>query len=361
MTVAPLLTPEKTLERHAWVDIAKGICIVAVVCLYAFNQLHELEIPPGWLGDWTAFAKPFRMPDFFLISGLFLGRVLNRPWRSYLDTKVLHYFYFIGLWSIFIFAWNWGGQLAELGAYRSVKLFLYTLYRPEAMLWFIQTLSFYFVLTRLLRFVPFYLLLLVALVMRLSEYHTGIYPIDWIGEFYFFFLCGVFFAKYFFSMADWATDNKKLAWALVAVWAVTNQYLVSTGWTEIPVILLCVGMVGISAVVLISSLINEYSWVQPFRYLGKNSIVVYLGFYLPMRWMASAYTHSETQWNSNVLGTVLVFGSIAAAVLIFKLTQGTALNFLFERPAWARLRSVQSAGKKEAVLDTATASREIAS
>jgi len=25
-----------------------------------------------------AFAKPFRMPDFFLISGLFLARVIDR-------------------------------------------------------------------------------------------------------------------------------------------------------------------------------------------------------------------------------------------------------------------------------------------
>jgi hypothetical protein len=30
------------------------------------------------LGALMAFAKPFRMPDFFLISGLFLARVIDR-------------------------------------------------------------------------------------------------------------------------------------------------------------------------------------------------------------------------------------------------------------------------------------------
>ena len=31
--------------------------------------------------------QPFRMPDFFLISGLFLARVIDRDWRDYLDRR----------------------------------------------------------------------------------------------------------------------------------------------------------------------------------------------------------------------------------------------------------------------------------
>ena len=32
----------------------------------------------GWMHAAVAFARPFRMPDFFLISGLFLARVIDR-------------------------------------------------------------------------------------------------------------------------------------------------------------------------------------------------------------------------------------------------------------------------------------------
>ena len=42
----------------------------------------------------VAFAKPFRMPDFFLISGPFLGQVIARDWRMFLDRKVVHFAYF---------------------------------------------------------------------------------------------------------------------------------------------------------------------------------------------------------------------------------------------------------------------------
>ena len=38
------------------------------------------------------------MPDFFLISGLFLAARIDRPWPAYLDTKVVHFAYFYVLW-----------------------------------------------------------------------------------------------------------------------------------------------------------------------------------------------------------------------------------------------------------------------
>ena len=46
------------------------------------------------MGAFVAFAKPFRMPDFFLISGLFLTRAIDRDWHDYLDRKVWHFAYF---------------------------------------------------------------------------------------------------------------------------------------------------------------------------------------------------------------------------------------------------------------------------
>ena len=52
----------------------------------------------GFMHAVVEFAKPFRMPDFFLISGLFLAVVIDRDWRTYLDRKVVHFAYFYVLW-----------------------------------------------------------------------------------------------------------------------------------------------------------------------------------------------------------------------------------------------------------------------
>src|SRR5712672_3112600 len=84
--------------RVDWVDYAKGFCIVFVVMMHSTLGVEQAVGHEGFMHTVVAFAKPFRMPDFFLISGLFLAPVIGRDWRTYLDRKVLHFVYFYLLW-----------------------------------------------------------------------------------------------------------------------------------------------------------------------------------------------------------------------------------------------------------------------
>src|ERR1700747_2562815 len=85
-------------KRVDWVDYAKGICIVMVVMMHSVLGVEQAAGETGFMHALVAFAKPFRMPDFFLISGLFLAPVIERGWRIYLDRKVAHFGYFYLLW-----------------------------------------------------------------------------------------------------------------------------------------------------------------------------------------------------------------------------------------------------------------------
>ena len=102
----------------------------------------------------VAFAKPFRMPDFFLISGLFLARVIDRDWRTYLDRKVVHFVYFYLLWVTIQFAFKAPGFAAEHGAFGVAKLYAEAFIEPFGTLWFIYLLPIFFVVTKLTRGVP---------------------------------------------------------------------------------------------------------------------------------------------------------------------------------------------------------------
>ncbi len=73
----------------------------------------------GWMHPVVAFALPFRMPDFFLISGLFLANVIDRDWRTYLDRKVVHFVYFYLLWMTIQFAVKAPGLAARARRRRS--------------------------------------------------------------------------------------------------------------------------------------------------------------------------------------------------------------------------------------------------
>ena len=90
----------------AWVDYGKGFCIVMVVMMHSTLGVEQAAGAQSFMGAVIAFAKPFRMPDFFLISGLFLARVIDRNWHDYLDRKVLHFAYFYALWVTIQFAFK---------------------------------------------------------------------------------------------------------------------------------------------------------------------------------------------------------------------------------------------------------------
>src|SRR6187551_3861475 len=95
--VAERSTPSMA-GRVDWVDYAKGICIVMVVMMHSVLGVEAASGQTGFMHALVAFARPFRMPDFFLISGLFLSLVIGRDWRTYLDRKVVHFAYFYLLW-----------------------------------------------------------------------------------------------------------------------------------------------------------------------------------------------------------------------------------------------------------------------
>src|ERR1700754_4970861 len=95
--------------RIPWVDYAKGICIILVVMMHSTLGVGEAMGGTGFMHHVVDFARPFRMPDFFLISGLFLSLVIDRDWRLYLDRKVVHFAYFYLLWLLISVAFKWPG------------------------------------------------------------------------------------------------------------------------------------------------------------------------------------------------------------------------------------------------------------
>ncbi len=74
----PLRPLPEEAARLAWVDVAKGLCIILVVMMHSTLGTGEALGGEGVLHDVVEFARPFRIPDFFLLSGLFLGRVIDR-------------------------------------------------------------------------------------------------------------------------------------------------------------------------------------------------------------------------------------------------------------------------------------------
>ena len=112
----------ETSSRIDWVDYSKGICIILVVFMHSTLGVENALGLQSWLHGFIEWARPFRMPDFFMLSGLFLASRIDRPWRAYLDTKLFHFAYFYALWMTIQFALKAPSLYADSTLRRSWRL-----------------------------------------------------------------------------------------------------------------------------------------------------------------------------------------------------------------------------------------------
>lgn len=345
--------PNKSqINRVDWVDYAKGFCIILVVMMHSTLGVQKAAGDMGWLGYVVEFARPFRMPDFFMISGLFLGMVINRPWLRYFDRKVVHFFYFYILWVTIQFAFKAPVWYAE-GATFTELLMKYSMVfvEPFGTLWFIYMLPVFFIATRLLKSVPWWIMFIGAAILQILPIHLGYLLVDEFASRYVFFIAGFLFAANIFSLADWIKQNTAIATMGLAVWAIINglfvfapvpdfitQNVAVKSFADLPIISLCLGGFGGLAIITVATLLSQLSWTGFLKYLGRNSIVVYLAFFLPMAISRTILLKFAPFLDIGTVSALVTMAGVLGPVILFSLINFTGWGkFLFERPEWAKI------------------------
>lgn len=336
-------------KRLDWVDMAKGLSIFLVVMMYCASSIGEDTGQTGFLHWSIAFATPFRMPEFFLISGLFLSQVIARPWRAFADRRVVHYFYFYALWAVIHIVF----KIALLGRdpVGAAGYMAWGLIEPYGVLWFIYMLAVFGAVTKLLFELraPQWAVLAAAAILQMAGIHTGSYVIDQFATYFVYFYAGYVFAPQLFRLADWAVDHVGLALAGLAVWAVANAVLVfaggfvmgpvhiQMGYAALPGVHLALALTGTSALCVIAALLTRLPWMAWLQWLGTKSLIIYVAFVLPMG-IARTVLLKVGVTDPNLLSLVTMVISIGSPLILWWLVQRTGLcKFLFERPAWAHL------------------------
>jgi uncharacterized membrane protein YcfT len=331
-------------QRVDWVDFSKGICIVAVVSFYATFYIEGMVGTEGWMQYWVDFARPFRMPDFFMIAGLFLARTIDRPWRIYLDKKIVHFAYFFALWTTiyFIAAVLKGEFSAEQVLW---KEYVWWYIEPFHMLWFIAMLPVYFLATRFAKPVPWIIVLFLAAALQIWHPESGWRQLDRFGERYVYFYIGYLFAPLIFQFAAWIKANPRRALAILGCWASLNELIVYLGFSEKPGFSLVLGVVGALAVIATSSLLSKITWMDWLRYLGEHSIVIFLAFFAFLVASARALGAVNIKWDVGLLTLVVSIAAVSGSVVLYWIVLRTPLRILFERPPWATIRSAKTSDK----------------
>ncbi|AMN45148.1 acyltransferase family protein [Rhodoplanes sp. Z2-YC6860] len=325
-------------NRVDWVDYAKGFCIVMVVMMHSTLGVELAAGREGWMHAVVEFARPFRMPDFFLISGLFLARVIDRDWRDYLDKKVVHFAYFYVLWVTIQFAFKAPMFAAEQGWTGVGLSYLEAFIEPFGTLWFIYLLPIFFVFIKLTRRVPWPAMMLLGAGMEMAHVSTGWTVIDEFAHRFVYIYTGYIFARQVFALAAGVQARPGLAAVGLALWALVNGGLVMAGLADKPGISLGLGVIGAGAVVTVAALMARSDLFQALRYCGRNSIVIYLAFFLPMATTRAVLLKTGIVPDLGTVSLIVTAVGVIGALVWYWAVRGTPLRLLFERPAWARLK-----------------------
>ena len=328
--------------RLAWVDVAKGICILLVVMMHSTLGTGAAMDGEGFLHTAVAFAKPFRIPDFFLLSGLFLGRVIDRPWRLFADRRVVHFAYFYGLWVVIQSLAKYPAIVGETGPGAFAAHLLHALVEPYSTLWFIYLLAVFSVATKLLRRVPPLMLLAGAALLQIVPIATPSYLLEEFCGRYVYFLAGYIFADRIFALADRAAAAPRIACAGLMLWAGLEAWLAFApsrlpGYptlASLPGVALILGGAGALAIVTGAAVLTAAGGpvAAALRACGRRSIVIYLAFFLPMAAMRTLLVKADLIADVGLASLTVMAVAVIVPLALERAVRGTALRFLFVRP-----------------------------
>lgn len=338
-------------KRLDWVDAAKGISILLVVMMHSTLGVGQDADQIGFMHYIVAYASPFRMPEFFLISGLFLSNVINRNWTKYADRRVVHYLYFYAVWAFIQLFFKTVIASGDVASFVSGLFF--AIFQPYSILWFIYMLALFSAAAKLLfnNKVPHWLVLSVAAILQILP-SVDVLIISYFSQYFVFFYAGYAFAPKIFKLTNWVMENLALALIGLALWAVVNFALVfwpsanmhpdhvSAGYASLPGIKLLMAAAGAIAICVTAAILTKLNWAKPLAWIGERSLAVYVGFVIPMAVFRTILFKLGIISDIGVISLLVFIVAAASALILYEIVQKVGIGkFLYERPDWAKLKS----------------------
>ena len=336
--------------RLGWIDAVKGLTISLVVMEHTtWGVMASMGVRPEIFGDLSDFAKPFRMPLFFLVAGLFAWKAITGPWRDFLDRKLLHFGYFYLLWSVIQIGIKIAVPMQGNWVVTWTDMWLIPI-QPFAVLWFIYELAIFFTVVRVFQKLNPAWLFAVAIGLYFTEIATGWMLIDEFAWRFIWFLSGVYGASRIFELAAWARANHGKALGLAALLYATVATVVFSGLVEIRALELLMGYAGGIGSIMAIAVLTDMGLTGILSFIGHRSLYVFLAFFAPMAVVRVGLVRFAGWENGDLITLIAMTVAIAGPIIGYELLKKTPLAFLFVRPAMFRLKDEPAQPDKEAAI-----------
>jgi uncharacterized membrane protein YcfT len=331
-----------TSQRLDWADSARGLSILLVVMMHSTLGVQEAFGGVGWLNPVVEFAKPFRVPAFFLISGLFFARALERPLIEVARTRLMPLVYLFALWSVILLTLK-GAFLGAGSLMGALQLAALSIVEPHGSLWFIHALVLFSLALFALRRAPALLVIAGAAALHLAAPETGWIAVDEFTDRFVYFAAGCLWSRALAEAADGVWRETVLALATLALGAMAVAAFVWPaifGFTPLPAVLkpaatLLLGGVGALATLLAAAFLAPTLPGRGLAFLGRNTLPIYLAFTIPMAAAKLVLLKTGLITDVGAVSLIVTLSALLVPLVMAWAANRLGLRFLFELPSFA--------------------------
>ncbi len=340
----------QTRPRIEWMDLVKGSAILVVVGSHAVILMEPVTHGQFAQTAWSLIItvlEPMRMALFFMISGMLATAAITKPWGK-VRRRTWGMAYLYVLWCLIFFAFVYA--YAPLPILEELRWVVRNLLVAGNGYWYLYALVVYFVLARVTRRWPIWILLAVGVVLNLMkaplldinrEYfnsiETGSMMVKVLQNLV-FFLIGLHFKELLTQIARYATWPRIIALSLVLTVAGVVRFKVEWFWEQS---YLPASMLFIVLGIMLSSKLIELKGPRDFgSRIGTQTLPIFV-LQFPFMLMLQQVFKNDDVALFNTWGFALIFpAAFTAFVVVFalwlhRITLNNPARFLFEIPEWA--------------------------
>jgi fucose 4-O-acetylase-like acetyltransferase len=344
--------------RLTWIDYAKGIAIILVLYRHVFEGIKASGISVEqyiFLEHDNIIFYSFRIPLFFIVSGIFVGgSLMKRGLYEFITTKVRTILYPYFLWATLqivlqlIFS-------KYTNAHRAPSDFFYLFYQPREIeqFWYLYALFnvsvLYALVKEKLKFTPIQniglgiiLLFISALSFQMNVMSGFLRD---IFHYYIFFAIGDAISRFmndrnnFKYFESWKTFLLLLVPFILAQRYFLDQsifYAKNLGDTKYeffeyyqPFKYLFIALIGCATIMSLTFILQKYKAVNWLQVLGRHSLYIYVSHVIVFASLRVFMTKVLGIYNVPVLLTTGIIAGLFIPVLLYKLAVKINMRWLF--------------------------------
>jgi fucose 4-O-acetylase-like acetyltransferase len=339
-------------SRYPWVDYARGICIILVCYRHIFEGL-------GYVGEGShsfstlkylnIFFFSFRMPLFFIVSGMFFSAALARTGvKEYISKRFNNIFYPLLIWGSLqvtlqlVFA-------KYVNADRTLMDYLNLIIDPREIeqFWYLNALFFVGVLYAAIRvyarFKPWHQLILgimffiTATFIYKNQIEAG-FIFD-VLFFYFFFAVGDLIADFILNAKHYKLLSSPYTMLVILpVFVLVQHYFTTLNLGakddyfvqyNLPALYIVAALVGGAFIVNLSFILERWDTLRFLRVVGYHSLYIYVMHLMITAFTRIVFTRIVGTTNIPLIMAVSLVAGVVLPIILYNLFTRWGLWWLF--------------------------------